>query len=619
MNRMSAPKQAPKRSLDVAITAEVRQTESQDGASLFDQGLVVPGASVTGSEGATGDAFFLAALMDNIPDNIYFKDEESRFLRINRAMTRYLGLGSPDDAVGKTDFDYFGKAHAEDARQDELEVMRTGRPLVGKDEKENFAGGGVKWVSTTKLPLRNAEGHIVGTFGISRDITARKQAENQLFEQAFFDPLTHLPNRALFLERLGQLMRRARRRLESPYAVLFLDIDRFKGINDSLGHATGDELIIALARRLEACLRPGDTVGRLGGDEFVILLESVRDAADAERVAERIHGAMSAPFHVSSTELYCTMSIGISFGSDDYDRPEDLLRDADIAMYQAKAQGRARHVRFLTGMHDRARSLLRLETDLRRAVERREFVLHYQPIVDVDARRLAGFEALLRWAHPERGLVGPDEFIPLAEENGLICPIGMWGLEEACLQLRKWQTQYPGTAPKLSVNMSPRQFTQPDLLADIRRVLDETRVDPRDLTLELTESALMEGPAAASELLDELRRIDMLVCIDDFGMGYSSLGQLERFSVDGLKIDRTFVARMSSSSKANEIVRTMIGLAKNLSLSVTAEGVETPDQLALVRAMGCHRIQGFLFSKAIPPEEADALLRHGLPAAWGLG
>lgn len=605
---MSAQTPAPNE-LPVVGVDEVKASEVRDKAISL-------ASSVVGQADATGDAFLLAALMDNIPDNIYFKDRESRFLRINKAMTRYLGLQSPDHAVGKTDADFFGKDHAEAARRDEEEVMASGRPMVGKDEKEMFAGGGVKWVSTTKLPLRDAGGNIVGTFGISRDITARKQAENQLFEQAFFDPLTHLPNRVLFLDRLEQLMRRARRRLDAPYAVLFLDIDRFKGINDSLGHATGDELIIALARRLETCLRPGDTVGRLGGDEFVILLESVRDAADAEKVAERIHNAMSAPFHLSGAELYCTMSIGITMGSDEYDRAEDLLRDADIAMYQAKSQGRARHVRFLTGMHDRARSLLKLETDLRRAIERREFALHYQPIIDTKSRRLAGFEALLRWEHPDRGLVGPDEFIPLAEETGLIYPIGIWGLEEACLQLRKWQTQFPGPSPKLSVNISPRQFSQPRLLDDIKRVLKETSVAPHDLILELTESALMESTASATELLNELRGMQIKVCIDDFGMGYSSLSQLERFTIDGLKIDRSFVARMADSDKANEIVRTMICLADNLNLSVTAEGVETNQQLARVEAMGCVRIQGFLFSKAIAADKADALVRDGLPPAW---
>ena len=571
---------------------------------------------LTNPLGFASDGFLLAALMDNIPDNIYFKDSHSRFLRVNRAMTRYLGLRAAEDAIGKTDSDFFGKTHSEEARKDEVEVMTTGRPLVGKDEKESFAGGGTKWVSTTKLPLHDSTGAIVGTFGISRDITARKQAESQLFEQAFFDPLTHLPNRTLFLDRLGQLIRRSRRRVDSPYAVLFLDIDRFKGINDSLGHATGDELIVALARRIETCLRPGDTVGRLGGDEFVILLESVRDAADAEKVADRIHGSMSTSFHVAGTEVYCTISIGITLGGDEYDRGEDLLRDANIAMFQAKTQGRARHVRFLTGMHDRARSLLQLETDLRRAIDRREFVLHYQPIIDTHAHRLVGFEALLRWEHPERGLVAPDEFIPMAEETGLICPIGLWGLEEACVQLRKWQTQLPGAAPKMSVNLSPRQFLQPTLLKDIQRVLHETSVDPCDLTIELTESALMEGTSGASEILDHLRSLDIRVCIDDFGMGYSSFSQLERFTVDGLKVDRSFVARMADSPKANEIVRTMISLANNLSLSVTAEGVETEAQLAQVQALGCHTIQGFLFSKAVPPDVAEALVRDGIPATW---
>jgi len=609
---MSANKQAP---TDLLIVVE---GEIGIGESKVSGQETATAEALTNPLGLASDAFLLASLMDNIPDNIYFKDAQSRFLRVNRAMTRYLGLRSADDAIGKTDTDFFGKAHAEDAGRDEAEVMATGRPMVGKDEKENFAGGGVKWVSTTKLPLRDSAGNVVGTFGISRDITARKQAENQLFEQAFFDPLTHLPNRTLFLDRLGQLIRRARRNVDAPYAVLFLDIDRFKGINDSLGHASGDELIVGLARRIETCLRPGDTVGRLGGDEFVILLETVRDAADAEKVADRIHGSMSTPFAVAGTEVYCTISIGITLGGDEYDRAEDLLRDANIAMFQAKTQGRARHVRFLTGMHDRARSLLQLETDLRRAIERREFVQHYQPIVDTLHNRLIGFEALMRWEHPERGLIGPDEFIPTAEETGLICPIGLWGLEEACVQLRKWQTQLAGPAPKMSVNLSPRQFLQPTLLKDIQRVLTETSVNPSDLTIELTESALMEGSAGPGQILDELRRMNICVCIDDFGMGYSSFSQLERFTVDGLKVDRSFVSRMDESPKAKEIVRTMITLANNLGLSVTAEGVETPAQLEQVQALGCNTIQGFLFSKAIPMEAAEALLRNGIPASWRL-
>jgi len=566
---------------------------------------------------AEADAFLLAALMDNLPDNIYFKDRMSRFVRINRSMATYLGLESPDDAIGQTDFDFFEHYHAEATFRDEQELMKNGVPLIGKDERETYAGGGVRWVSSTKLPLRDRNGNVVGTFGISRDITARKNAENQLYEQAFYDPLTHLPNRALLMDRLKQLLKIGRRRSDGHFALLFLDIDRFKGINDSLGHVMGDHLLKSMARRLETCLRPGDTVARLSGDEFAILLDRLAEPADVELVADRVHSAMQTPFDVMGTELYCSVSIGIAFADDFYKKGEDVLRDADTAMSQAKIDGRSRHVVFKSGMHDRARNLLRLETDLRRALDRREFRVYYQPIVCTERKCLSGFESLLRWEHPERKLVYPDEFIALAEETGLICNIGLWSLEQACRQLTFWkQNLAVPSLPTISVNISPRQFSQPDLLGKIERVLAETGAEPSLIVLEITEGSLMRNLEAAIRLLGQIRALGIRVQIDDFGMGYSSLSQLEQMSIDGFKIDRAFVSRMGTSPKTREIVRTLVTLARNLDLSITAEGVETPEQLAEIRGFGCHKIQGFLYSKAIPIEDAELLVSRGLPPDW---
>src|SRR4029079_10189193 len=338
------------------------------------------------------EIFLLATLMDNVPDSIYFKDRHSRFTRINRYAAERFGVDDPALAVGRTDFDFFSEEHAAKALRDEQEIIRTGRPLVNVEEKETRADGDVRWISTTKLPLRDRHGKIVGTFGISRDITERKQAEEQLQHRAFYDPLTDLPNRALFIDRLQHLFHRARRVLGNPlFAVLYLDLDRIKSINDSLGHQAGDELLVGTARRLERCLRPGDTLARLGGDEFTVLLDNITCEADATGVADRIHEELAAPLDVRGYEMFTSVSVGIALSSVGYDRPEDMLRDADTAMYRAKAGGRARHQVFAGDMPQRAVSSLRLETDLRRALERHEIVPHYQPIVNLDDGTVVGF------------------------------------------------------------------------------------------------------------------------------------------------------------------------------------------------------------------------------------
>ncbi len=561
--------------------------------------------------------FLLQTLMDTIPDSIYFKDKNSRFTRVNRYTAGKFGITDPGQVQGKTDFDFFTDEHAQQAFRDEQEILRTGQPLVAVEEKETLPGGGVKWVSTTKMPLRDSEGRIVGTFGISRDITERKAIEARLEQQALYDSLTQLPNRALFMNRVEHLLQAAKRRpmATTLFAIIYLDLDRFKGVNDSLGHQEGDELLVQLARRLETCVRPTDTLARIGGDEFSILLDDIKSEADATRVAARIQQELTAPFTVNGTEIFSSMSLGIALSSSGYDRPEDMVRDADIAMYRAKANGRSRYEIFDSEMHKRAASQLALETDLRRALDRKEHLLHYQPIVDLETRRVEGFEALVRWKHPRRGMVGPDVFIPIAEETGLICPLGLWVLEEACRQVHVWQARFPDLAPlTMSVNLSTRQLSQPDFVDQVQRVLAETQVDPSTLSLEITESALMQNVKVGTEAIQRLRELSIRLHLDDFGTGYSSLSYLHAFPVDTLKIDRSFVDRMKLGAGQIEIVRAIIALAQNLGMGVTAEGVETVEQVALLRTLNCKKAQGYFFSRPLPADEAEKLLINGLRA-----
>jgi len=560
------------------------------------------------------EIFLLATLMDNVPDSIYFKDRHSRFTRINRYAAERFGVDDPALAVGRTDFDFFTEEHAAKALRDEQQIIRTGKPLVNVEEKETRADGDVRWISTTKLPLRDRHGKIVGTFGISRDITERKQAEEQLQHRAFYDPLTDLPNRALFIDRLQHLFHRARRVLGNPlFAVLYLDLDRFKAINDSLGHQAGDELLVGTARRLERCLRPGDTLARLGGDEFTVLLDNITSEADAVSVADRIHEELADPLVVRGYEMFTSVSVGIALSSAGYECPEDMLRDADTAMYRAKAGGRARHQVFAGDMHQRAVSSLQIETDLRRALERREIVPYYQPIINLESGGIVGFEALARWRHPGLGLLTPDLFIPVAEETGLVVPIGEWILAEACRQVRAWQGKHPRWETLgISVNVSGRQLSQGGLAVAVQRALHETGLDPACLTLEITESALMHNLSAGAGVIQRLHAMSVALHLDDFGTGYSSLAYLHSFPVDALKIDQSFVTRMDRAPEHSAIVRAIVSLAENLGMEVVAEGVETHVQAEALRALRCRRAQGFLFARPIPADEAEALLASPL-------
>jgi diguanylate cyclase (GGDEF)-like protein len=390
---------------------------------------------------------------------------------------------------------------------------------------------------------------------------------------------------------------------------LYLDLDRFKVVNDSLGHTVGDLLLIESAHRLQACLRGEDTVARLGGDEFVILLEDVQDLIDVTHIANRVQTDLALPYDLEGHKVFVSVSMGIVPNAAEYERPEDVLRDADIAMYRAKGQGRGRYEMFDTTMLAYATTRLEMETNLRKALERKEFVIHYQPIVELETRRIVGFEALVRWQHPTRGLISPAEFIPMAEETGLIVPIGYWVLAEACRQIREWQSLFPADPPlTVSVNLSARQFAQLDLVKKVAWSLQKTGLDASGLQLELTESMIVEDAESTAAILSELRSLGVQVQIDDFGTGYSSLGYLQRLPIDTLKIDRTFVSRIGRDKGGTEIIRTILALAHDLGMKVVAEGIETDEQLSKLSAMECEYGQGYLFTKPVDSQTVEALL-----------
>jgi diguanylate cyclase (GGDEF)-like protein/PAS domain S-box-containing protein len=446
---------------------------------------------------------------------------------------------------------------------------------------------------------------IVTTF---RDITERKELEQALHYRAFHDSLTDLPNRTLFVDRIEVAMARATSR-GTKVAVMFLDLDNFKVVNDSLGHAVGDQLLVALTDRIKGCLRLEDTLARLSGDEFAILFEEIWGEDDAVRLAERIQEQLQSPFSIDHRELYVAASIGIVVSGPTHTTPGDLLRDADLAMYRAKANGKGRCEVFNHTMNVHFTERLALESSMRRSIERGELRVHYQPIVRLDDETVVGFEALVRWEHPQRGLIPPSEFIPIAEETGMIVPLGAWVLEEACRQVQQWQDERcHGRALLLSVNVSARQFQSPDLVETVAEVLKRTGFNPTSLKLELTESLMMRDVERTTQRLHELKALAIQLVIDDFGTGYSSLAYLRQFPITVLKIDRTFVNRLGTDPQDDAIVRSIVTLSRDLGMEVVAEGIETPEQLKTLRELGCDYGQGFYFSRPLPSAQAEELV-----------
>lgn len=551
------------------------------------------------------------ALVENAPDAISRFNSQLRYVYANPAIEELTGI-SATTVIGKTNAELnMPETFCWVWEKNLQEVFRS------KEENEfefKLLGvNGTKYYQARLVPEISSNNTVESVLSISRDITALKQAEAQLIHNASHDALTGLPNRALFLERLERAILHSKRRTGYQFAVLFVDLDRFKTINDSLGHAMGDRLLIAFSRRLETCIRAGDTVARLGGDEFTILLDDLKDVSDVKRVANRIQKALQSPFNLNGHEAFVTASIGIALNANHYAQAEELLRNADIAMYRAKILGKARSELFNAEMYAQATQRLQLETDLRRALDRQEFLIHYQPIISLFSEKIIGFEALLRWQHPQQGLIPPAQFIPVAEETGAIVPIGYWVLKEACRQMSYWQNKFPPMASlTISVNLSSKQFSQPDIIEQIAQIIKETGLEPNCLKLEITESVLMENTQMANSMLTQLRKMNIQLHLDDFGTGYSSLSYLHRFPSSAVKIDRSFVSQIGADGENLEIVRAIVSLASSLNIEAIAEGVETVEQLTQLKSLNCQYAQGYYCSKPLDSQSTETLIANGL-------
>ena len=595
--------------LDAALAVEVSQPIGGGQWEENDAGLLRALASV-GSSALRNATLFeqIRTITSSLGEGVIALDRAGRVEFLNPAVADALGW-SYDDLMGNPLHEIVhAGSHA--VGDDCLLLTALSAGVIARDDDDSFAckdGRSLPVAHTTSPVVR--DGEVVGSVIAFRDISERKAFEQELAHQAFHDTLTGLANRALFLDRLTQAHARASR-TGSLYALLFIDLDRFKVVNDSLGHQAGDQLLIEVAKRLKLCVRPGDTFARFGGDEFVVLLEDLESDEDAIIVTERILTELKVPFRVEGRDVSASASIGVVIADSTYENPDNCLRDADVAMYRAKARGKATYEVFRPEMEGAALQRLDMEIALRNAIEQGEFELHYQPLVSLESVSIVGFEALVRWRHPEKGMMPPAEFIPLAEETGLIFPLGKWVLEEACRQIRVWQDAYPGAVPLvMTVNLSARQFQQPDLCDQVVHAIAKTGIRPEHLCLEVTESVMMDDVEAATIMLRRLKDLGTCVAIDDFGTGYSSLSYLKRFPVDFVKIDKSFIDDLAEGAVDAEIVRAVIRLAAAIGMRAVAEGVETEEQLRRLRNMGCPLVQGYYLARPQPAQAIEALLQ----------
>jgi diguanylate cyclase (GGDEF)-like protein/PAS domain S-box-containing protein len=558
---------------------------------------------------------FQARLLDAVGQSVIATDLEGKVLYWNRAAEEIFGWSS-EEALGRSLRDLIASEESLEKAEEVGSELRAGRTWSGETLLRRKDGSYVA-VLGTATPLFDDRGSLVGMIGVSTDISERKALEDELERRASHDPLTGLPNRHAFVERIGQALLRTKRGKEGrKVGVLFMDLDGFKNVNDSLGHEAGDRLLVAVAERLKNRLRSEDVLARFGGDEFAVLLEEAADASEALRVAQRIAESLREPFTVNDHQVNLSTSVGIALGSaHTNDDPERMLRNADAAMYRAKEQGPGRYAAFDPAMQTRAQERLELETELRRALEQGEFVLYYQPEVSLHNGKMVGFEALLRWQHPERGLLKPSAFMPIAEETDLIVPIGRWVLEEACQQAKRWEEKYPSAPPTtMEVNLSSRQLARRGLVRTIEEALTRAGVEAHTLALDLTETVLIKASEDDAQALETLKKMGIRLYLDDFGTGYSSLSYLMHLPVDLVKVDRPFVKGLGEKATDTALVRMIIDLCHTLGLEVLAEGVETSEQAALLRDMGCDMGQGYYFAGPLPGEElAEQLPKAFLP------
>ncbi len=523
-------------------------------------------------------------------------------------------LGYQENEISASLDEWFNRVHPEDLEQLKLSLRAHIDGTAEQLEHEYrmlHKDGSYRWMLCRGLTVRDENGMVYRLAGSQSDITDRKYAEEKLLHDAFYDLLTGLPNRALFKDHLSLAVERAKRKTDYMFAVLFLDLDRFKDVNDTMGHSIGDELLVAVGRKLESRMRSTDTIARFGGDEFVILLEDIQEANNAVQVAQWILSELASPFYFNQRAVYISASIGIVLSTIGYLRPEEVLRDADIAMYHAKATGKGRYEIFTPSMREDLLNRTEMERDLRRAIHSNELVVHYQPIVSMKSRTIIGVEALVRWQHPIRGLIPPIEFIPLAEETDLIVMIDRWVLRQACQQLKEWKNRQPGAHDlTVSVNISGKHVSKPDLVEYIKKVLDETGLEPRYLKLEVTESTLLEKSEVTDGFFDKLRELGVQLQIDDFGTGYSALNYLSKFPIDAIKIDRSFIRTMTEDDNNTKIVSAILMLSQRLNVDVIAEGVETEELFNRLLELGCEFGQGYYISKPQDSISVTSLLRE---------
>lgn len=580
------------------------------------QGVVVHWADVTETHelrlAAEHEHELLISLINNVPDQIYFKDTESRFIRINPSLAQRYGLNDPAEAIGKTDADFYSAEHAAATREDECRIMRTGKGVFNQLHHEKWADGRYSWNLSTKLPLRDPNGAIVGTFGISHDITEHKERESLIWQQANFDSLTGLPNRRHLRSRWEQA-RPLAERTKSMLALMLLDLDHFKEVNDTLGHAYGDELIKEVAHRLQRVLRGSDVVARLGGDEFAIVLSNLYQPILAAEIAQKILSVVAEPFELGGETVFVTASIGMALYPDDGKQLDDLFKYADQAMYHAKRLGRNRFSFYTANLEAEAQRKMRLSADLRAALHTEQLYLVYQPVIRLDDEQVVGAEVLLRWQHPTQGAISPAEFVPVAETSGWISELGDWVMTQATSQLAAWrQTLFSDM--RLAINKSPMQMARsPDKALKIDELLAASGVPGDAITIEITEGVLLQPTERVHARLREFQQAGVKVAIDDFGTGYSALSYLQQYDIQVLKIDKVFVQGLAEDERSLALARAVVGMATALGLDVVAEGIETAEQLALLKEMGCGYGQGFFLGKPMEAKAFEHWLRARLP------